>query len=125
VLSWVTPSGEPSGVTVAEVFLEYPPSRAETVVVRSEGGVERRWEVPAMLAGRDMPPVAATADGGALVWMYDGMGSPETPAVLYDLRPDGSIVTHALGELQYVVAMHSSRFLVAFAGDSFVRITLP
>lgn len=124
-LAWVTPDGEPSGVMIPEVFLEYPASRTDTVVVRNENGVEQRWTVPAMLGGRDMPPVAATADGGALVWMYDGMGSPDTPAVLYDLRPDGSIDTYALGDLQYVAAMHASRVVVAYAGDSFVRITLP
>lgn len=124
-LVWVAPDGLPSGVRLPEVFLEYPPSRSETVVVRSEGGVEQRWSVPAMLAGRDMPPVTATDDGGALVWMYDGTGSPETPAVLYDLRPDGSVDAYPLGDLEYVAAMHSSRVVVAYAGDAFVRITLP
>lgn len=124
-LGWVAPDGQPSGVMLPEVFLEYPPTRTETVVVRSEGGVEQRWSVPAPLAGRDMPPVAATDDGGALVWMYDEVGSPETPAVLYDLRPDGSIDTYSLGDLQYLAAMHSSRVIIAYAGDSFIRITLP
>lgn len=128
-MAWVTPTGEPSGVVLPEVFLEYPASRTETIVVRAEGDTEQRWTVPALLAGRDMPPVVATDDGGALVWMYDPIGDPDTPAVLYDLRPDGTIDTYQLGDLRYVAAMHPSRVLIAYTGsgadDPYVRLTLP
>ncbi|MEO5723364.1 MAG: hypothetical protein ABIQ39_07495 [Ilumatobacteraceae bacterium] len=131
-MAWVTPLGEPSGVIVPEVHLEHP-GGAITIVVRTAvDGSEVRWTVPAVLAGRDMPPVAATDDGGALVWMYDGFVTPEVPAVLYDLRPDGTVDTFEMGDmgnlgnLEYVASMHSSRVLVAMdSRRSYVRVALP
>ncbi|MGB8858688.1 MAG: hypothetical protein WCC60_05505 [Ilumatobacteraceae bacterium] len=125
-MAWVTPAGAPSGVIVPEVHLEYPGDGTTIVVRTAVDGGEQRWTVPAMLAGRDMPPVAATDDGGALVWMYDPIGAPEVPAVLYDLRPSGAVETFDVGDIKYVAAMHASRVLIATDGEtSYVRIVLP
>lgn len=124
-MPWVAPGGEPSGVVVPEVHLEYPGDDTTTVVRTAVDGSEGRWTVPQLLAGRDMPAVAAAADGGALVWMYDQIGAPDTPAVLYDLRPDGTVDTFEMGRFRYVAAMHSSRFVVCTDGETYVRVALP
>ena len=124
-MAWVTPTGEPSGVVVPEVHLEYPGDGTTVVVRTAIDAGEQRWTVPAMLAGRDMPAVAAAADGGALVWMYDPIGAPDTPAMLYDLRADGTVDVFAMGEFKYVAAMHPARFVVSHDGEMYVRIALP
>ena len=72
-----------------------------------------------------MPAVAAAADGGALVWMYDPIGAPDTPAMLYDLRADGTVDVFAMGEFKYVAAIHPARFVVSHDGEMYVRIALP
>ena len=124
-MAWVSPTGEPSGAVVPAVHLEYPGDDTTIVVRTAADGAEQRWPVPAMLAGRDMPPVAAADDGGALVWLFDPIGAPETPAVLYDLRPDGTVDMFAMGEFDYLGALHSSRVVICWNGDTYARIALP
>jgi len=123
-MAWVTSAGEPSGVVLPEVHLEYPGDDS-TIVVRTDvNGSEERWTVPSMLAGRDMPPVVATDDGGALLWMYDVMFADAPPPLLYDFLPDGTVDTFQLGRYQYAAALHSSRFVIAFS-NGYVKLTLP
>lgn len=127
LLPWVSPAGDPSGATMPEVFLEYPPA-GDMVVVRSDGTAEQRWTLAGVQPGRDMPNVVATDDGGALLWLYDGLGaSPDTRAVLYDLRPDGSVDMFAVGNYTYVAAMHASRVLIAIGvvTEGYAIIRLP
>ena len=122
-MAWVTATGEPSGVVLADVHLEYPGDDSTVVVRTAPGGSEQRWAVPTMLAGRDMPPVVATDDGGALLWMFDSVAA-ESPPILYDFRPDGSIDTFQVGGFLYAAALHSSRFIIVF-DDGYVRLELP
>ena len=123
-MAWVTSAGEPSGVVLPDVHLEYPDDDSTVVVRTDPDDSERRWTVPTMLAGRDMPPVVATDDGGALLFFYDYLGSPETPALLYEFRPDGTVDTFQVGQYQYAAAVHSARFIVVFDG-AYVRLSLP
>jgi len=111
-------------VVLAGVHLEYPGDESTVVVRTDPDGSEQRWNVLGRLAGRDMPPVVATADGGALLWMYDPYLTPDGPAVLYDLRPDGSGDTFLMGTYQYSVALHASRFIVVLDG-AYIRLALP
>ena len=124
LMAWVDQAGQPLGVAGPEVWLEYPDGDT-MVVVRSFADSQQRWTLPGVQSGRDMPPVVATDDGGALMWLDDWGGGPEPPAVLYEMRPDGSIESYAMGSYNTPVAMHSSRFVVVLGDDGYVRLRLP
>jgi hypothetical protein len=94
------------------------------VVVRSDGATELRWTLAGVQSGRDMPEVVATDDGGALLWLYDGLAAPDVPAVLYELRPDGTSDALAVGGYTDAAAMHSSRFVVVFDDDGYAVLRL-
>lgn len=123
-MPWVTPTGAPSDVVLTEVHLEYPGDDTTVVVRTAPDRSEQRWIVSTPLVGRDMPEAVATGDGGALLFFYDAIGDPGTPAVLYDFRPDGYIDTYELGAYQFAVALHSSRFVITL-NDGYVKLTVP
>ena len=123
-MAWLTETGDPSGVVLADVHLEHPDDGTTVVVRSTPDGGEQRWTVTESFAGRDMPPVVATDDGGALLLFYDPILMPDTPAVLYDFRPDGSVDTFQVGPYRYAAAMHSSRFIITF-NDGYLKLALP
>ena len=123
-MAWLTETGDPSGVVLADVHLEHPNDDTTVVVRTAPDGSEQRWTVTKSFAGRDMPPVVATDDGGALLLFYDPILMPDTPAVLYDFRPDGSVDTFQVGPYRYAAAMHSSRFIITF-NDGYLKLALP
>jgi hypothetical protein len=122
LLAWVGRDGAVLDPLPTDVWLEYPPAGG-VVVVRADGGTERRWSLPEATGGRDMPLVTATADGGARLLVHDGLGAPDEPGELYDLAGDGSVERYRVGLLQW--AMLDADQLVVMTADGLRRITPP
>lgn len=121
-IGWVDPAGAPIGLLPVDTWLEYPTATGVDVV-RSDGGVQRRWTLSDFVGGRDMPQLIATDDGGALLWSYDGLGDPSAPAVLYVLRPDGSVHRSVMTGYQWAL-LHHSGLVVVWDGEQYYRVVL-
>jgi len=121
---WVSAGGVESGSGRPSVWLEYP-TVDEMVVNRSDNGPLLQWTPAGLFLLDYMPPIDGTDDGGVVLWFDDTRGLQNDAAVLYDFRSDGSIKTYVTDPSYEFVAMHSSRFVIVFDGEQYLRLQLP